>query len=165
MLTVVYKPFSLQVSPRPTPHPLNPTIYSTHPPPPVKEELQMAQHYLEQALEHDMAGFLSSLSQVISGVHYSAVSRIQAGLQIKNALYSKHAESRTKKREKWSSISTDIRCQIKKNVCFAYAHFTSSFPAIVAFYTLDNNTFKAIQSIKAIHCIVYNTLYSIQSTV
>ncbi|KAF7247131.1 hypothetical protein EG68_10150 [Paragonimus skrjabini miyazakii] len=85
---------------------------------PVQQELEAAQHFLEKAAEADLIGLLKQLSDVLINPECSPVVRMQAGLQLKNALYSKDPEVKTMYQQRWLQLAPDARLYIKKN-CLA----------------------------------------------
>ncbi|KER30117.1 hypothetical protein T265_13230, partial [Opisthorchis viverrini] len=85
---------------------------------PVQQELEAAQHFLEKAAEADLVGLLRQLSDVLCNAECSPVVRMQAGLQLKNALYSKDADIKSVYQQRWLQLTPDARQYIKKN-CLA----------------------------------------------
>ncbi|KAF6778103.1 hypothetical protein AHF37_01837 [Paragonimus kellicotti] len=85
---------------------------------PVQQELEAAQHFLEKAAEADLIGLLKQLSDVLINPECSPVVRMQAGLQLKNALYSKDPEVKTMYQQRWLQLAPEARLYIKKN-CLA----------------------------------------------
>ncbi|KAK7575826.1 hypothetical protein V9T40_012112 [Parthenolecanium corni] len=83
---------------------------------PDKNELETAQHYLEQALQANPPVFIKALSDVLSNTSNSPVARMAAGLQIKNALTSKDASVKEQFQQRWLAFPEDIRLYIKTNV-------------------------------------------------
>lgn len=63
-----------------------------------------------------MPGFLRALSEIIVQPQYSDVARMAAGLQLKNHLTSKDANTKREYTERWLQFPTDIREYIKDNV-------------------------------------------------
>lgn len=83
-----------------------------------KNELEGAQHFLEQAASNNHPDFLKALSDVLSHPGNSPVSRMAAGLQLKNQLTSKDETVKLKFQAKWLQLPEDIRNYVKKNVSF-----------------------------------------------
>lgn len=83
-----------------------------------KLEIEAAQRYLEEAAKVDLIGLLRQLSDVLVNPECSPVVRMQAGLQLKNALYSKDPVLKTLYQQRWLQAPADIRQYIKKN-CLA----------------------------------------------
>lgn len=81
-----------------------------------KNELEGAQHFLEQAATNNQPDFLKALSDVLSHPGNSAVARMAAGLQLKNQLTSKDEAVKLKFQTNWLQLPEDIRNYIKKNV-------------------------------------------------
>lgn len=81
-----------------------------------KNELEAAQHFLEQAASNNHPDFLKALSDVLSHAGNSPVSRMAAGLQLKNQLTSKDENVKLKFQAKWLQLPEDIRTYVKKNV-------------------------------------------------
>lgn len=81
-----------------------------------KNELETAQHYLEQAASNNHPDFLKALSEVLCHPGNSPVSRMAAGLQLKNQLTSKDETVKLKFQAKWLQLPEDIRHYVKKNV-------------------------------------------------
>ena len=68
---------------------------------------------------------LKQLSEVLKHGGNSPVARMQAGLQLKNALYSKDPLVRTQYQQRWLQFVEEIRNYIKKNVSlFLFSQFT-----------------------------------------
>jgi importin subunit beta-1 len=81
-----------------------------------KNELEAAQHFLEQAASNNHPEFLKALSDILAHAGNSAVSRMAAGLQLKNQLTSKEEATKLTFQAKWLQLSEDIRNYVKKNV-------------------------------------------------
>ncbi|GAB1607726.1 importin subunit beta-1 isoform X1 [Argonauta hians] len=79
-------------------------------------ELETAQQFLEQAAQQNLPELLKKLSDILKHGGNSPVARMQAGLQLKNAVYSKDATVKTSYQQRWLQFSEDIRVYIKKNV-------------------------------------------------
>jgi len=60
---------------------------------------------------------LKQLSDVLKHGGNSSVARMQAGIQLKNALYSKDTTIRTQHQQRWMQFPADLRAYIKNNVC------------------------------------------------
>ncbi|CAL8101311.1 unnamed protein product [Calicophoron daubneyi] len=83
-----------------------------------KHELEAAQHFLEEAAKADLIELLRQLSDVLRNPECSPVVRMQAGLQLKNALYSKEPEIKVAYQQRWLQFPPESRLYIKKN-CLA----------------------------------------------
>ena len=59
---------------------------------------------------------LKSLSDILKHGGNSPVSRMQAGLQLKNAVYSKDLAVRAVHQQRWLQFSEDVRVHVKQNV-------------------------------------------------
>lgn len=59
---------------------------------------------------------LKQLSDVLKHGGNSPVARMQAGIQLKNALYSKDTTIRTQHQQRWMQFPADLRAYIKNNV-------------------------------------------------
>jgi importin subunit beta-1 len=59
---------------------------------------------------------LKQLSDVLKHAGNSPVARMQAGLQLKNALYSKDANIKAEYSQRWLQFPEDTRTYIKQNV-------------------------------------------------
>ncbi|ESN99747.1 hypothetical protein HELRODRAFT_101408 [Helobdella robusta] len=83
---------------------------------PDHNELERAQQFLEQAALQNLPELLRQLSDILKHGSNSPVVRMQAGLQLKNALYSKDPAIRTSYQKRWLEFPEDLRNYIKKNV-------------------------------------------------
>lgn len=81
-----------------------------------QSELEQAQKFLEQAAQANLPELLKSLSEILKGGTNSPVARTQAGLQLKNALYSKDPNLKLEYQQRWLQFSEDVRNFIKANV-------------------------------------------------
>lgn len=81
-----------------------------------KNELETAQQYLQQASVQNLPEFLKQLSDVLKHGNNSPVARMQAGIQLKNALYSKDPSLRLAYQQRWMTFPDDLRRYIKNNV-------------------------------------------------
>ncbi|KAL4217331.1 Importin subunit beta-1 [Mactra antiquata] len=81
-----------------------------------QSELEYAQKFLEQAAQQNLPELLKSLSEVLSNGTNSPVARMQAGLQLKNALYSKDANLKMEYQQRWLQFPEDVRLFVKLNV-------------------------------------------------
>ncbi|XP_033729110.1 importin subunit beta-1-like isoform X1 [Pecten maximus] len=81
-----------------------------------QQELEAAQRFLEQASQTNLPDLLQSLSDVLKNGGNSAVVRMQAGLQLKNALYSKDQNIRVEYQQRWLQFPEERRSLIKQNV-------------------------------------------------
>lgn len=59
---------------------------------------------------------MKQLSDILNHGGNSPVSRMQAGLQLKNAIYSKDITIRTLHQQRWLQFPDEIRSHIKQNV-------------------------------------------------
>lgn len=81
-----------------------------------QQELEAAQQFLEQAAQTNLPELLKTLSEIQKDAGNSAVVRMQAGLQLKNALYSKDQAVRTQHQQRWLQFPEDVRMFVKQNV-------------------------------------------------
>ena len=65
---------------------------------------------------HFQVELLKQLSDILKHGGNSQVARMQAGIQLKNALYSKDQTLRVQYISRWLSFPEDVRIYIKKNV-------------------------------------------------
>jgi len=75
--------------------------------------------YLDQTEVFDVvwqSELLKQLSDVLKHGGNSPVARMQAGIQLKNALYSKDATIRTQHQQRWMQFPVELRAYIKNNV-------------------------------------------------
>ena len=63
---------------------------------------------------------LKSLSDILKHGGNSAVSRMQAGLQLKNAIYSKDQNVRAMHQQRWLQFPEDTRNYVKQNVSISF---------------------------------------------
>ncbi|GBP12370.1 Importin subunit beta-1 [Eumeta japonica] len=84
-----------------------------------RNELETASKYLEHAALTDFTTFIKMLSDVLVQAGNSQVSRMAAGLQLKNHLTSKDSVLKQQYQQRWLSIPEDIRSYIKKNILAA----------------------------------------------
>lgn len=78
-------------------------------------ELEAARNFLEQAAIHDLPNLLKQLSDILINVNQNELTRAQAAIQLKNAIYSKDETVKTQFQERWLQIPEDIRAYIKNN--------------------------------------------------
>ncbi|KAK3747939.1 hypothetical protein RRG08_041776 [Elysia crispata] len=83
---------------------------------PDTHELESAQQFLESAAAQNLPDLLTSLSNVLKHGGNSPVARMQAGLQLKNALYSKDNVIKLQHQQRWLHFPQHIRDLIKQNV-------------------------------------------------
>ncbi|XP_015608846.1 importin subunit beta-1 isoform X3 [Cephus cinctus] len=83
---------------------------------PDKNELEAAQNFLEQAAQTNLHEFVQRLSGVLVTAAASAVSRMAAGLQLKNQLTSKDPALKSQYQQRWLAIPVETREYIKKNI-------------------------------------------------
>ncbi|XP_052813839.1 importin subunit beta-1-like isoform X2 [Mya arenaria] len=79
-------------------------------------ELEHAQKFLEQASATNLPELLKTLSEILKTATNSPVARMQAGLQLKNALYSKDQALKLEYQQRWLSFPEDVRNLVKINV-------------------------------------------------
>ncbi|VDP23604.1 unnamed protein product [Schistosoma margrebowiei] len=97
-----------------------------------KSELEAAQHFLEEAAKVDLFGLLRQLSDVLVNVECSPPVRMQAGIQLKNALYSKDPALKTLYQQRWLQAPVESREYIKKNdPCILASQSNAILTAIV----------------------------------
>ncbi|VEL23987.1 unnamed protein product [Protopolystoma xenopodis] len=85
---------------------------------PDQHELEVAQHFLEEAAKSNLPALLTQLSDILADVKNDPVVRMQAGLQLKNALYSKDEAINKVYQNRWLQFPPDQREHIKQN-CFS----------------------------------------------
>lgn len=83
---------------------------------PDTNELETAQQFLEQAAQQNLPELLKQLSDILKHGGNTPVSRMQAGLQLKNAIYSKDLSVRSLHQQRWLQFPDDVRTHIKQNV-------------------------------------------------
>ncbi|XP_039268867.1 importin subunit beta-1-like [Styela clava] len=83
---------------------------------PDPNDIKQAQGFLEQAAQSSLAEFLVSLCQVLANPGNSQVSRMAAGLQIKNYTTSKDQTARLDNQKRWLSLNEAARSEVKKLV-------------------------------------------------
>ncbi|ESP02229.1 hypothetical protein LOTGIDRAFT_199879 [Lottia gigantea] len=83
---------------------------------PDNQDIEAAQQFLNQASADNLPKLLQELSQVLRNGGNSAVARTQAGLQLKNFLYSKDATTKTQYQQRWLALPEDIRNVVKENI-------------------------------------------------
>ncbi|XP_074101694.1 importin subunit beta Fs(2)Ket isoform X1 [Cotesia typhae] len=81
-----------------------------------KNELEAAQHFLEQAAASNIHEFVQRLSGVLGTPAASPVARMAAGLQLKNQLTSKDPTLKSQYQQRWLTIPAETREFIKKNI-------------------------------------------------
>ncbi|XP_008543359.1 importin subunit beta-1 isoform X1 [Microplitis demolitor] len=81
-----------------------------------KNELEAAQHFLEQAALTNIHEFVQRLSGVLGTPAASTVARMAAGLQLKNQLTSKDPTLKAQYQQRWLAIPAETREFIKKNI-------------------------------------------------
>lgn len=79
-------------------------------------ELEAAQQFLEQAAQQNLPELLKKLSDILKHGGNGPVARMQAGLQLKNAIYSKDPTNRANYQRRWLQFREDVRMYIKKNI-------------------------------------------------
>lgn len=83
---------------------------------PDQNELRTAQQFLEDAAQQNLPELLKQLSEILKLTSNSPVARMQSGIQLKNALYSKDSSVRTQYMQRWLSFEENLRNYIKQNV-------------------------------------------------
>ncbi|VDK32430.1 unnamed protein product [Taenia asiatica] len=80
----------------------------------VNNELVAAQQYLEEAAKVNLPVLLKNLSEILANVQCDPISRMQAGLQLKNAIYSKDLAIRMSYHDRWLQMPVDYTNYIKQ---------------------------------------------------
>lgn len=83
---------------------------------PDQAELEAAQQFLEQAAQQNLTELLKQLSDILKNGGNGPVARMQAGIQLKNALYSKDTTLKVEYQQRWLQFPEDVRTYIKQNV-------------------------------------------------
>ncbi|XP_067687628.1 importin subunit beta-1-like isoform X1 [Haliotis asinina] len=83
---------------------------------PDTQELESAQQFLEHAAQQNLPELLKQLSDVLKHGGNSPVARMQAGLQLKNALYSKDPTIKVQYQQRWLQFAQDVRSHVKQNI-------------------------------------------------
>eukprot|EP00088_Acartia_fossae_P036197 TRINITY_DN373_c0_g1_i17.p1 TRINITY_DN373_c0_g1~~TRINITY_DN373_c0_g1_i17.p1 ORF type:complete len:652 (-),score=167.22 TRINITY_DN373_c0_g1_i17:302-2257(-) len=83
---------------------------------PDQNELKAAQHFLETAAQNNLPELIKTLSDVLYQGGNSPVVRQQAGVQLKNFLYTNDESLRAHHEERWLAMSQEIREYTKNNV-------------------------------------------------
>jgi importin subunit beta-1 len=83
---------------------------------PDQTELKAAQHFLETAAQTNLPELIKTLSDVLYQGSNSAVVRQQAGVQLKNFLYTNDESLRAHYEERWLAMPEEIRNYTKTNV-------------------------------------------------
>jgi len=78
-------------------------------------ELEAARNYLEQAAQIDLPNLLKNLSDILRNPNQSEITRAQAAIQLKNAVYSKDEAIKQQHQERWLRMTDDVRAYIKNN--------------------------------------------------
>lgn len=81
-----------------------------------QNDIEQAQKFLEQAAQQNLPELLKSLSEILKNGTNSPVARMQAGLQLKNALYSKDTTLKVEYQQRWLQFTEDVRNLVKVNV-------------------------------------------------
>ncbi|KAH3770842.1 importin subunit beta-1-like isoform X1 [Dreissena polymorpha] len=79
-------------------------------------ELEQAQKFLEQAAAQNLPELLKALSEILKNGTNSPVARMQAGIQLKNALYSKDSTLKGEYQQRWLQFPEEVRLFVKMNV-------------------------------------------------
>ncbi|CAH1790559.1 unnamed protein product [Owenia fusiformis] len=82
----------------------------------VQEELENANKFLEQAAVQNLPQLLQQLSDVLKHGGNNAAVRMQAGIQLKNALYSKDPSIKESYQQRWLAMPEEVKAHVKKNV-------------------------------------------------
>lgn len=82
----------------------------------MNNELVAAQQYLEEAAKVDLPGLLKNLSEILANTQCDPISRMQAGLQLKNAIYSKDIAVRFSYHDRWLQMPLEYTNYIKQKV-------------------------------------------------
>jgi len=90
-----------------------------------QNDMKAAQQFLEQAAATNLPQLIRTLSDVLYHGGNSAVCRQQAGVQLKNFLYTNDESLRAQYEERWLNIPEDVRQYTKQNVVGALG--TESF--------------------------------------
>jgi importin subunit beta-1 len=83
---------------------------------PDTHELESAQQILEAAAATNLCVLLQTLSKILKDASKGEVARMQAGLQLKNAIYSKDPAIKAQHQHRWLSFDEISRNGIKENV-------------------------------------------------
>jgi len=83
---------------------------------PDQNELKQAQGFLESAAQSNLPELIKTLSDVLCHAANSAVVRQQAGVQLKNFLYTNDESLRAQYEERWLAMPEEIRHYTKNNV-------------------------------------------------
>jgi len=83
---------------------------------PDQNELKQAQTFLETAATHNLPELIKTLSDVLYHGGNSSVVRQQAGVQLKNFLYTNDEALRAQYEERWVAMPEDMRVYTKNNV-------------------------------------------------
>ena len=81
-----------------------------------QNELKQAQTFLETAATHNLPEMIKTLSDVLYHGGNSSVVRQQAGVQLKNFLYTNDEALRAQYEERWVAMPEDMRIYTKNNV-------------------------------------------------
>ncbi|KAL3309364.1 Importin subunit beta-1, partial [Cichlidogyrus casuarinus] len=88
---------------------------------PDKNELDAAQRYLEEAARSDLPHLMKLLSEILAEESCDQTVRMQAGLQLKNFLYTKDTSVKQELHSRWLSIPESDRQFVKDNSLNALA--------------------------------------------
>ncbi|KAK4336955.1 hypothetical protein RND71_043527 [Anisodus tanguticus] len=83
---------------------------------PDHNELEAAQHFLEQAAANNFVEYLRSLSDVLQNVNNNMIVRTAAGLQLKNSLTSKDNALKIECQKRWLNLPEEVRNYVKIKV-------------------------------------------------
>jgi len=90
-----------------------------------QNDMKQAQQFLEQAAQSNLPQLIRTLSDVLYHGGNSAVCRQQAGVQLKNFLYTNDESLRSQYEERWLAMPEEVRQATKQNVLGALG--TESF--------------------------------------
>ncbi|XP_019853838.1 PREDICTED: importin subunit beta-1 isoform X2 [Amphimedon queenslandica] len=98
-------------------------------------DIQQAEKFLEQAASQDLCQFLKLLATELADVSKSVVSRMAAGLQLKNYLTSKDPDFKLQYQQRWLSFPLDERQGIKHLVMQSLGTETTkpTAPQVIAY--------------------------------
>uniref|UniRef100_A0A1I8GGS0 Importin N-terminal domain-containing protein n=1 Tax=Macrostomum lignano TaxID=282301 RepID=A0A1I8GGS0_9PLAT len=80
-----------------------------------KAQRETALNFLQDAANQNLVQFLRQLSEILRDVNNTTFVRMQAGLQLKNQLYSKNSSVRMQLGQQWLTIPEADRSYIKEN--------------------------------------------------
>ena len=83
-------------------------------------------------------GFIKVLSEILKHGGNGPVARMQAGIQLKNALFSKDRDIRLEQHKRWLSFPEPDRIVIKQNVGVTFVNFVLCLQSLVICSGLGN---------------------------